>query len=99
MTERPAPLPPADLAHAVAALHGWEGDMEAIRRTVEAASFPAAIELVRRVGDVAEEMDHHPDMYIRWRRVTFTLRTHDVGGVTALDLELAARIDALAAGG
>ncbi len=95
MPDRPALLPPADLAHAVARLDGWEGDPEAIQRTVEATSFPAAIELVRRVAEVAEEMDHHPDIDIRWRRVTFALTTHDAGGVTSLDITLAERIDAL----
>jgi 4a-hydroxytetrahydrobiopterin dehydratase len=95
LPDRPAPLPPAELAHAVAALDGWEGDLEGITRTVEAVSFPAAIELVRAVADIAEDMDHHPDIDIRWRRVTFTLSTHDAGGVTQLDIDQAKRIDAL----
>ncbi|MGH3849059.1 MAG: 4a-hydroxytetrahydrobiopterin dehydratase [Pseudonocardiaceae bacterium] len=89
-------MPPADLAHAVAALDGWEGDMASIRRTVQAVSFPAAIDLVSQVAQEAERMDHHPDIDIRWRNVTFVLSTHDSGGVTELDLELAAKIDALA---
>jgi len=95
MSDRPQPLAPSDLAHAVASLSGWKGDMEGITRTVEATSFPAAIDLVRAVADVAEELDHHPDIDIRWRRVTFTLRTHDVSGVTSLDIDLARRIDLL----
>jgi 4a-hydroxytetrahydrobiopterin dehydratase len=98
VADRPAPIDPAQLAHGVAALDGWEGDLQAIHRTVEAVSFPDAIELVRQVAEVAEEMDHHPDMDIRWRRVTFTLTTHDAGSVTELDLRLARRIDELAAG-
>ena len=97
MPDRPAPLAPADLAHAVAALDGWEGDLEHISRTVEATSFRAAIDLVGAVADIAEEMNHHPDIDIRWRTVTFTLTTHDAGGVSPLDIEQAKRIDALVA--
>jgi 4a-hydroxytetrahydrobiopterin dehydratase len=51
------------------------------------------------VGAVAEEMDHHPDIDIRWNVVTLRLSTHSAGGITRLDLELAARIDALAGSG
>lgn len=94
---RPAePLTPDRLSAALAALPGWAGDPSGIRRTVTCRSFPAAIELVDRVAEVAEEMNHHPDIDIRWRDVSFALSTHDAGGVTELDLALAARIDALA---
>ncbi len=50
-----------------------------------------------RVAEIAEEMNHHPDMDIRWRTVTFSLSTHSAVGVTQLDVELAHRIDAVAA--
>jgi len=79
----------------LAALPEWSGDTAAIRRTVEAATFPAAIALVDRVAVVAEQRDHHPDIDIRWRTVTFTLTTHSAGGVTTKDLELATEIDTL----
>ncbi len=98
MRDRPTVLEPAVLAEALSRRSGWDGDRTAIRRTVEAPNFPAAIELVRAVAAVAEEMDHHPDMDIRWRRVTFTLSTHSAGGVTDLDLRLAEEIDRIAAG-
>lgn len=89
-------LSDTEVAEGLAGLDGWSGDTSAITRLVDAASFPAAIELVRKVADVAEEMNHHPDIDIRWRRVRFTLSSHDAGGVTRLDLEQAARINALA---
>jgi len=54
-----------------------------------------AIELVDLVAIAAEEMDHHPDMDIRWRTVTFVLSTHSAGTITDLDFQLAQRIDAL----
>ncbi len=97
MPARPTALTPDGVAAGLERLPTWSGDATAIERTVEAPSFPAAIELVRRVADVAEEMDHHPDIDVRWRRVRFALSTHDAGGVTELDLEQARRIDELAA--
>ena len=89
-----------DTAQVQAALTGltdWAGDTTAITRTVSLATFPDAIAVVTRVAMAAEEMDHHPDMDVRWRTVHFTISTHSRGGVTSLDLELAARIDAAAA--
>ena len=77
---------------AVAVLDGWEGSPEAIVRTVGLRSFPAAIAVVDRVAQVAEEMDHHPDIDIRWRTLTFRCSTHSAGGVTELDTALAAAI-------
>jgi 4a-hydroxytetrahydrobiopterin dehydratase len=72
---------------------GWSGDPTGIRRQVELPSFPAAITVVDRVAEVAEELDHHPDIDIRWRTVTFACVTHSAGGVTGKDFGLAARID------
>ena len=76
---------------------GWGQDGAAIARTVECASFPAAIELVHKVADEAESRDHHPDIDIRWRTLRFTLSTHSAGGLTHKDLDLAGEIDRLAA--
>jgi 4a-hydroxytetrahydrobiopterin dehydratase len=83
---------------AISVLDGWEGDRNAIRRTVTAPDFRTGIMIVDAVADVAEERNHHPDIDIRWRKVTFTLRTHSAGGVTKKDLDLAQRIDAIVAG-
>jgi len=74
----------------------WERHGDEIERTVSCSSFPAAIELVRKVADVAEDRDHHPDMDIRWRNVRFALSTHSAGGLTQNDLDLADEIDRLA---
>ncbi|MRH86580.1 4a-hydroxytetrahydrobiopterin dehydratase [Nocardia sp. SYP-A9097] len=93
----PAPLSEAEIAKALAELPGWTRAGHSISRTAEAASFLAGIELVRRVALAAEAANHHPDMAIRWRRVTFTLSTHDADGLTALDVALAHEIDRLEA--
>ena len=77
---------------AVAVLDGWEGGPDAIVRTVGLRSFPAAIAVVDRVAKVAEEMDHHPDIDLRWRTLHLTLVSHSAGGVTEKDTTLAARL-------
>jgi 4a-hydroxytetrahydrobiopterin dehydratase len=85
-----------DVTSALSELDGWAGDTDAISRTVTAPSFPTAIRLVVEVAEAAEDADHHPDIDIRWRTVTFALSTHSAGGVTAKDTALARRIDELA---
>ncbi|GIH26121.1 4a-hydroxytetrahydrobiopterin dehydratase [Acrocarpospora phusangensis] len=75
----------------------WTRDGDTLRRTVTAPGFPAAIEIVVAVADQAERMNHHPDIDIRWRTLHFALTTHDAGGLTDLDYELAAHIDRIAA--
>jgi len=89
-------LSPAELVDAPAGLPGWSGDVTGIERAVTAPSFLAGIRLVDAVADAAEAADHHPDIDIRWRTVTFRLATHSAGGVTEKDLALARRIDELA---
>jgi 4a-hydroxytetrahydrobiopterin dehydratase len=79
----------------LADLPEWSGGAEALTRDFTARDFPSAIALVDRVAVAAEEMDHHPDIDIRWRTVRFRVSTHSAGGVTDLDLDLAGRIEAL----
>ena len=74
-------------------LAGWSGDPTGISRTVELGSFPDAIAVVDRVAEAAEDLDHHPDIDIRWRTLTFRCVTHSAGGVTHRDFALARRID------
>lgn len=94
-------LEPDEVRSALGTRPGWSGDASEISRAVAFPSFPAAIAAVDRVAVVAEELDHHPDIDIRWRNLTFHCATHSAGGVTARDLDLAARIDEIvaAAGG
>jgi 4a-hydroxytetrahydrobiopterin dehydratase len=90
-------LPQEEIDAALAGdLSAWHQDGDAIARAVRAPSFLEGIGLVSKVAEVAEEMDHHPDVDIRYTTLTFTLSTHSEGGLTAKDLELAGRIDALA---
>jgi 4a-hydroxytetrahydrobiopterin dehydratase len=75
----------------------WDGDGTQITRTVQLGSFMDAIAVVDRVAVVAEEMDHHPDIDIRWRTLTFRCSTHSAGKVTDRDFALARRIDEIVA--
>ena len=75
----------------------WKTQDDALHLSVTLPTFLAAIDLVNKVAVIAEEMDHHPDIDIRWRTVTFILRTHSANAITELDYRLAERIDALVA--
>ena len=80
---------------ALGTLPAWNRVDGALVREVELASFPEAIAVVNRVAEVAENNDHHPDIDIRWRTLKFTVTTHSAGGITALDVSLAAEIDGI----
>ena len=80
----------------LARLDGWERAGDAIRRSFQFKDFVGSIDFVNRLVEPAEEMNHHPDLEISWNTVTVTLSTHSQGGITANDLELAERIQALA---
>ncbi len=74
-------------------LPGWTRDGDALVLTAKLPSFPAAITVVDRVAEIAEDRDHHPDIDIRWRTLTFRCSTHSEGGITDLDTALAASIN------
>jgi 4a-hydroxytetrahydrobiopterin dehydratase len=95
---RPPRLSPDELSAAMHGLPLWSGDGEGLSRTVELPSFRDAVAAIVAVADVAEELDHHPDVDLRWRTLHFALSTHSAGGVTDLDLQLARRIDELLPG-
>jgi 4a-hydroxytetrahydrobiopterin dehydratase len=92
---RPPLLSPDDVAAALREHPLWSGGVEGIERTLELPSFRAAVEAVSMVADVAEQLDHHPDMDLRWTKLRVAVVTHSAGGLTELDLELARRVDDL----
>ena len=73
----------------------WKKQAMTITRTYAFKDFPAAIRYVNAVGRLAEKAWHHPDIDIRWNKVTLTLTTHDAGGLTEKDFDLAKRFDRL----
>jgi 4a-hydroxytetrahydrobiopterin dehydratase len=95
---RPPRLSDDELAARLPELPLWSGDAAGLRRTVELPSFRDAVAAIGAIADVAEEMDHHPDIDLRWRTLHLSLVSHSAGGVTELDLELAGRIDGLLPG-
>lgn len=77
-------------------LPGWSSTQAggaALTRTFKFDDFKAALSFVNRVGDEAEQLDHHPDIDIRWNKVALTLSTHSAGGLTERDFTLAHRIN------
>ena len=90
-----AVLDPAAVDRELAArgLH-WQRTDDVLVRTVRREDFAQALAAVNAIGALAEAADHHPDIDIRWNTVTLRLSTHSAGGITDLDLTLAAQIDA-----
>jgi 4a-hydroxytetrahydrobiopterin dehydratase len=71
----------------------WKLEEDLISRTVEFPTFLEAVDAVNKIAREAEEMDHHPDIDIRWRTVRLALSTHSAGGLTTPDFRLAKKID------
>jgi 4a-hydroxytetrahydrobiopterin dehydratase len=88
-----AKLSDIEIQRTLGARMGWTRRGNAITRTFEFPTFPEAIAFVNRIADVAERMDHHPDVDIRYTKVTCALSTHSAGGITAKDFKLAEAID------
>lgn len=95
---RPARLPDHEIATRLESLPGWQRDGDAITRTFTFAGFPEAVAFIDRLVDPAERMEHHPDVDLRYNKVTVALSTHDQGGLTSHDFELAALVDGAVAG-
>lgn len=83
------------LTAAVAGLQSWKGDSDWLKRRYEFANFAEALAFVNRVGELAEAADHHPDITFGWGYAEIALTTHDRGGVTDVDVNLATQIDRL----
>ena len=89
-------LKAAEIKAALKSVPEWKKQGAAIARTHQFKDFVAAIKFVNRVAMVAERAWHHPDIDIRWNKVTLTLSTHSEGGLTEKDFDLAKRFDRLA---
>ena len=86
-------LPDDRIAERLAALSRLGAQGDEIVKTFELPTFPDAIAFVTRIADRAEAADHHPDLDIRYRKVRVALSTHDAGGLTDKDFDLAAEIE------
>ncbi len=101
MTEKtpektPAKMTESEIAAALEGLETWSEVGGTIQRTYEFPDFIAAMAFVNKVADAAEQQQHHPDILIRYSKVTLTLSTHDAGGITSKDFDLARFCDSIA---
>jgi 4a-hydroxytetrahydrobiopterin dehydratase len=87
------PLTAQEIANHLGALPEWRIEEGVLTRTFSFQDFPAALAFVNRVGERAEEAGHHPDIDIRYNKVRLGLATHDMGGLTVKDFDLAAVVD------
>jgi 4a-hydroxytetrahydrobiopterin dehydratase len=93
----PAVLDQAQIEEKLRARHpGWSGSPEKLSRSIEFANFLTAVEFINRLAPRCEELDHHPDLALHWRRVDVELSTHSAGGVTDADVTLAGVVDEVA---
>lgn len=90
-------LTPDQLAAVLVDLSRWSGSTTGIERTLQ-VEFSDAASTVAGLAELAAELDHHPDVDIRWRTLRIFLTTHSAGGVTELDVEFARRFDRHAGG-
>jgi 4a-hydroxytetrahydrobiopterin dehydratase len=86
-------LSPAQIKSALQSLPEWKRKGSLITRTFVFKDFPEAVKFVNTIAKLAEKAWHHPDIDIRWNKVTLALTTHDEGGLTEKDFSLAARFD------
>ncbi len=92
---RPRLLQEAAIARRLHEIPRWTREGTAITRTWTFDDFPPALAFINRVGELAEAANHHPDIYNSWATVRLSLTTHDAGGLTDRDFDLAREIDRL----
>jgi 4a-hydroxytetrahydrobiopterin dehydratase len=96
-TERPERLSDIAVQRGLGSLPGWGRKGDVLSKTFQFDTFPAGITFVSRVADAAEAAQHHPDIDIRYTKITCMLTTHDAGGITDKDLKMANEIERAAA--
>ena len=95
--ETAQPLSNDEVDRALMQLKGWRREEGGIRKRFRRPDFMDAIAFVNRVANLAEAANHHPDIDIRWRNVTLFMTTHEAGGISQRDLDLARQIEDVAA--
>ena len=85
----------AEISTQLVELSGWTVENEKLHKEFQFDSFVEAFGFMARVALIAESMNHHPEWFNVYNRVTVDLATHDAGGISALDFELAKKVDAL----
>ena len=91
----PPRLSDLEIQRALGSLPGWARRGDVLTKTYTFKKFSEGIDFVQRIARAADKMDHHPDIDIRYTKITCTLQTHDAGGITGDDLSLAGTIETL----
>lgn len=84
-----------EIETALSGLNGWKIENENLKKRFSFSNFAQSLEFVNRVGAIAESRDHHPDITFGWGFAEFSITTHDTGGLTQNDFELAESIENL----
>jgi 4a-hydroxytetrahydrobiopterin dehydratase len=92
----PLKMAPTQIVISLGSLPDWSRNGEVISRTYQFKDFPAAVKFVNAIAEAAEQAWHHPDIDIRWNKVTLALTTHSAGGLTEKDFAFAKKADELA---
>ncbi|MFZ0389158.1 MAG: 4a-hydroxytetrahydrobiopterin dehydratase [Calditrichia bacterium] len=86
-------LSPEEICERVDKLEGWHIDKEAIKKEWQFAGFKEAVQFINKVADLAEEQDHHPEIFNVYNKVSLRYSTHDAGGITERDFKAAAAVN------
>lgn len=89
----PTKLSDLEIRRALGTLPGWTRKGETLAKTYSFARFADGIRFVNKVAELADAMNHHPDIDVRYTNITFALSSHDAGGITQRDLDLAQKIE------
>jgi 4a-hydroxytetrahydrobiopterin dehydratase len=84
-----------EIEKSLAGLNGWKVSGVKLNKRFEFENFAAALEFVNKAGEFAEKLDHHPDIHFGWGYAEFEITTHDTGGLTHNDFDLALMIDGI----
>jgi len=84
-----------EIQTALSGLNGWKTESVNLRKRFKFTDFAESLAFVNRVGAIAERRDHHPDIAFGWGYAEFSITTHDTGGLTQNDFDLAKEIDGL----
>ena len=82
-----------EIGDALAKLDGWKAEDGSLKKRYEFRNFADALTIVNKVGALAEAADHHPDIKLGWGYAEFAITTHDRGGITDVDVDLAIKIN------
>jgi len=87
-----------EIQNALSSLEGWKMEKDGIVKSFVFKSFKAALASMNRIGEVAEEINHHPEWFNVYNKLDIRLSTHDIGGITQLDIDLAKAIEEIVKG-